>query len=68
MNTKPKLIKQFTIIQSEEFDNHIIVKTCESNADWITISQGIGEEQQQDIFLPKESIYLLREVLESFLN
>jgi hypothetical protein len=65
---KPKIIKQFTLIYSEEYNENIIVKTCPSNLDYVTISQGSRIDEQQEIVLPKESLYTLREILDSFLN
>jgi len=65
MNMKPKITKQFTLIHSEEYTENIIVKTCPSNPDWVTISQGHGEDEQE-IVLPKEAIYALREILDGF--
>ena len=65
---KPKIIKQFTLIHGGECDNNIVVKTCPLNDDWVTISQGTGDDEHQEIVLPKESIYLLREILDGFLN
>ena len=65
---KPKIIKQFTLIYSEEYNENIIVKTSPSNLDYVTISQGSRINEQQEIVLPKESLYTLREILDSFLN
>jgi len=62
---KLKITKQFTLQYNDENSADIIVKTCPLNPDWVTISQGHGEDEQE-IVLPKEAIYALREILDGF--